>query len=170
MIRNGFYGNEEHEFLQYCDASISGTHRKINNDDIHIDVSNAHLLVGIEPAGLKGLETEFPIEDMVWASDPRFTRLVQATHNLTAINRGTQRQSETENLSVVEQIRLRISRLLYVAAEDVSLDTPINAYGIDSMIAAELRNWIFATFGKDVPLLNLLSNSTTVLSLEEFVS
>ncbi|CAO2655100.1 Nn.00g101640.m01.CDS01 [Neocucurbitaria sp. VM-36] len=170
MIRNGFYGNEEHEFLQYCDASISGTHRKINNDYIHIDVSNAHLLVGIEPAGLKGLETEFPIEDMVWASDPRFTRLVQATHNLTAVNRGTQKHCETENLSVAEQIRLRISRLLYVAAEDVSLDTPINAYGIDSMIAAELRNWIFSTFGKDIPLLNLLSNSTTVLSLEEFLT
>ena len=44
---------------------------------------------------------------------------------------------------------------------EVDEGTAINQYGIDSMIAAELRNWLFAGF--------LLANTMTVRRLEEEV-
>ena len=53
--------------------------------------------------------------------------------------------------------------------DEVDEGTAINQYGIDSMIAAELRDWLFAGFGRDVSLLNLLANTMTVRRVEEEV-
>lgn len=59
--------------------------------------------------------------------------------------------------------------MLSVPLDEVDEGTAINQYGIDSMIAAELRNWLFAGFGSDVSLLNLLANTMTVRRLVEEV-
>ena len=38
----------------------------------------------------------------------------------------------------------------------------ISSYGLDSMIGAELRNWIFKEFALDIPFQQLLGESMTV--------
>ena len=38
----------------------------------------------------------------------------------------------------------------------------IASYGIDSMIGAELRNWIFKEYGMDVPFQQLLEPTLTI--------
>ncbi|KAF7894866.1 hypothetical protein EAF00_006680 [Botryotinia globosa] len=50
MIRNGFYGNEEDDFLQYCDAGIGPASQTAYDFD---PLAQEHLLVGIKPAGLQ---------------------------------------------------------------------------------------------------------------------
>ena len=164
MIRNGFYGNDEEEFLQFCEAGVCPP---TDITTAHDFASRAHLLVGIEPAGLKTVDKKYPIHEMPWSRDPRFANLVQATHLLSAGDVGGEAHDRGETGTPIERIRLKISRLLYVPLEDVDTETAINMYGIDSMIAAELRNWLFATIGVDVSLLNLLSPTMTIRKLAD---
>ena len=165
MIRNGFYGNDEDEFLQFCEAGISPPPAQ---DAFALDPrTTGHLLVGIEPAGLEEVDKKYPIDEMVWSRDPRFANLIQATRMLSASSANAAGHDEGEGGTILERIRLKVSRLLYVPLDEVDVDTAINEYGIDSMIAAELRNWLFMSFGKDVSLLNLLSSVMTVHKLAD---
>ncbi len=172
MIRNGFYGNTEDEFLQYCEAALclppSPSPICTQNHD---PFAPAHLLAGIEPAGLERFNKKHPLADMVWARDPRFSNLLQATHLLSSSAAATaSAEGDTsDGASPVEMIRAKVSRLLYVPLDEVGPDVAISAYGIDSMIAAELRNWLFAQWGRDVSLLQLLSAGMTVGRLAEVV-
>ncbi|KAI4256797.1 MAG: hypothetical protein LQ352_001922, partial [Teloschistes flavicans] len=149
MIRNGFYGNTEDEFLQYCEAA---TCRPPAGPSPHDPLSPAHLLVGIEPAGLESVNQKYPIDEMVWSRDPRFGNLLQATHLLasssTTSTTSTNGSDDNEG-SVVDMIRAKVGRLLYVPVDEISADVAIHQYGIDSMVAAELRNWLFAKWGVD---------------------
>ncbi|KAF7940945.1 uncharacterized protein EAE97_007130 [Botrytis byssoidea] len=51
MIRKGFYGNEEDDFLQYCDAGIGPASQTTAYE--FDPLAQGHLLVGIKPAGLQ---------------------------------------------------------------------------------------------------------------------
>lgn len=174
MIRNGFYGNNEEEFLAYCEAGIEKSHPAHNILFQHDPHAASHLLVGIEPAGLANLNKKYPIREMGWASDPRFAQILNATDTLLTSSGGTDgtggKQTDSEGGSVDEQICSKISRLLYVPVDEIARDRPIHVYGIDSMVAAELRNWLFSKFGKEISLLNLLSISMTVASLAETIT
>lgn len=169
MIRNGLYGNDEDEFLQFCEAGICPPPTPEIDMFSHDPNTRGHLLVGIDPAGLEKLDKSHPIKDMVWSQDPRFSHLIQATRLLSQLANGTDSvdSNEAEAGTLVERIKLKISRLLYVPPDEVGIDTAINDYGIDSMIAAELRNWLFGSFGKDISLLNLLGPTMTVRRLAD---
>ncbi|KAI1175676.1 hypothetical protein F4777DRAFT_598427 [Nemania sp. FL0916] len=168
MIRNGYYGNDEHEFLKYCEAGITATlDKEVQDSTFKYDHQTlGHLLVGIEPAGLQNVDRKYPLSDMLWYRDPRFKNLVQAT-SLLASSTQDKHTTNAEEGTALDKIRMKISRLLYVPLDEVDVEKAINDYGIDSMIAAELRNWFFASFGKEVSLLKLLSATMTIEKLAE---
>lgn len=134
---------------------------------MHDPCAEAHLLAGIEPAGLQEINKEYLLEDMEWYHDPRFSNLTQATQILAANETGikTNADSENDDLEVIDKIHKKLSQLLYVPMNEIVVTRPINEYGIDSMIAAELRNWLFKTFAVDNSLFDLLDPATTVVSL-----
>ncbi|TGO55088.1 hypothetical protein BOTNAR_0252g00060 [Botryotinia narcissicola] len=170
MIRNDFYGNEKDGFLQYCNAGIGPASQTTAYE--FDPQAQGYLLVGTEPAGLQEIKKKkYFMDDMPWSLDPRFRILVQATHMLSGVTTlGKETGDQLEGLSIVERIRHKISRLLYVDLDEVDTETPTNKYGIDSMIAAEIRNWLFTKFGKDVSLLTMLGATTTVTTLAGVVS
>lgn len=165
MARNGLYGNNEEEFLQYCDAAIGCS--SASSQWAHDPYAEAHLLAGIEPAGLQELDKVNPLKNMEWYHDPRFSNLVQATQILAAkeTRAKTDVNSGDGDLGVADKIQQRLSQLLYVPMNEIVVTRPISEYGIDSMIAAELRNWLFKTFAVDISLFDLLDPATTVTSL-----
>lgn len=171
MIRNGFYGNDEDEFLRYCEQGVlpavvesdGGGDPTFKYDP----QTRAHLLVGIEPAGLRNVDEKYPLKDMLWYHDPRFQNLVQATTNIISSTGQGKRDAAAEEGTVLERIVGKISRLLYIPVDEVDLQSPINHYGIDSMVAAELRNWFLTTFGREISMLKLLSATMTVQKLAE---
>jgi len=60
---------------------------------------------------------------------------------------------------------------LLIAAEDFDLDGPsVASYGLDSMIGAEMRNWLFKEFGLEVSFQDLLSPLLTFKGLAEMVA
>ena len=176
MIRNGFYGNDELEFLQYCDVAATPWASQANqtSSTTHDPLASSHLLVGIEPAGLGEIQSQYPLDDMVWAQDRRFTNLIQATHFLASGGKAGDKLANGDAAdgegTVTDRIRHKIARLLYVSIDEVDEETPLSSYGIDSMVAAEVRNWLFQKFGKDVPLLKMLASTTNIRILAEDVT
>lgn len=174
MVRNGFYGNDEDEFLQYCEKGLLPLHQTANGEGVcdadptfkYDPQTVGHLLVGIEPAGLRNVDRKYPLSDMAWYHDPRFQNIIQATNILST---GTQdkRDAAAEEGTALDKVKGKLSRLLYIPVDEVDPDKAINHYGIDSMVAAELRNWFMASFGKEVSMLKLLSEKMTLQKLAE---
>lgn len=176
LLRMGLYGNTEDDFLRYCENAIrTSSPTQGNSSTSNGLVNEGHILAGIEPAGLLAKAKRYPIEEMSWYRDPRFSLLVQATQHLAsegdvASGRVAADNGDDVNEAPVTRIHRKLARLLYIAREDIDVELPIKTYGIDSMVAAELRNWLFGAFGVDVPLLRLLAPSMTTLRLEKEVT
>jgi NADP-dependent 3-hydroxy acid dehydrogenase YdfG len=61
-----------------------------------------------------------------------------------------------------EVVAERLAKLLFVPRADVDVSRDMASYGIDSMISAELRNWLFKTFRLDVSFVELVREGMTV--------
>ena len=169
LMRMGLYGNSEREFLQFCAAAIAPYPSEVGTKSF----ATGHLLAGLEPAGLLAHAPRYPIADMHWYTDPRFTHILQATRHLA----GSSSDSSTDaNVCVMvddvsepllARIHKRVARCLYMAAEEIEVEKPINGYGIDSMVAAEIRSWLFRALGVSISLLNLLHPTMSVKRLAQ---
>jgi len=54
----------------------------------------------------------------------------------------------------------KMSSLLMVALENIDFSKSINEYGMDSLVAVEMRNWLFKEVDITVPILELLANQS----------
>lgn len=169
LTRNGLYGNDQQEFLRYCDAAISPSSSDFTS--AYDPLSTAHLLAGIEPTGLRQTAKTHPLHEMPWYHDRRFLSLIKATETLSTESLGSRPKAEIEDgqATPLERIHRKLAQLLYVSMDAIDVQRPIRAYGIDSMIAAELRNWLYVTLAQDVSLFTMLSSDMTVEKLAQSV-
>ena len=68
---------------------------------------------------------------------------------------------------VTEAIVERLAKLLFVPVDRIDVAHAVSEYGMDSMIAAELRNWLVKAFNTDVSFLELLSRDMKVETIVE---
>ncbi|KAI0543431.1 KR domain-containing protein [Xylaria curta] len=61
---------------------------------------------------------------------------------------------------VVEALKEKLARALGVGPEDVDASRPVTAYGVDSLMAVELRNWILKDFGVEVLVFEILAGAS----------
>ncbi|KAI1101087.1 hypothetical protein F4804DRAFT_335624 [Jackrogersella minutella] len=61
---------------------------------------------------------------------------------------------------VVEALSMRLARTPSIQLEDVDMHQALHAYGVDSLIAVELRSWLGKEFGADVPVFEIVSGKT----------
>ncbi|KAI9690813.1 MAG: Type I Iterative PKS [Bathelium mastoideum] len=59
-----------------------------------------------------------------------------------------------------EAIVQRFSRMLSVQPANINIEAPFHVSGADSLSAADLRNWIMKTFRVDIPVFNILGDTT----------
>ncbi|KAH8761194.1 hypothetical protein F5883DRAFT_679092 [Diaporthe sp. PMI_573] len=52
----------------------------------------------------------------------------------------------------------RLARLMMMPESDVDEGKPLSAYGVDSLVAVEVRNWIARETGVDVSVFDLMAN------------
>ena len=180
LMRNGVYGTGELEFLKLLEASFveQTPDPKWSTMD---PLASSHLLTGLEPVKLhqlyrKGLAAEF-----TWHTDARFGRLLQAVEDLsrTADSSRSSEGAVSDTLAaaspvefrqiVTKAILKRLAKLLFTSSEEIDPGRGVSAYGMDSMIAAELRNWFVKSFQTDVTFLELLNPQTKILDLVEKV-
>lgn len=70
---------------------------------------------------------------------------------------------------VVQAVRGRLGRALGVASEDVEPTKLLSDYGVDSLMAAELRNWIGKEFKSNVAVFDITSG-ITILALGDLAT
>ncbi|KAK4182962.1 polyketide synthase [Podospora australis] len=167
LKRKGMYGIDEQHLLQSFEASIASSSLPTEAD---------HVVVGLDPAKLqKALEDSAEAGDSFWLKDSRFSHVV---HSITASSSSGDGAGSRKSIlagikaaeSVADATQLinehfvdKLARMLMLSPEDVDAEVgSIASYGIDSMIGAELRNWIFTEFAMDVPFQQLLGPTLTI--------
>ncbi|KAK8075870.1 Polyketide synthase [Apiospora hydei] len=108
-----------------------------------------------------------------YASDPRFTHLkaaalanLAASGGASAVSIVSYRdayraaKSADEMVDVATQgILQKLSEVLSVARDDVDAQRSMTSYGLDSLTAIEVRNWITRELGANLQILELLTSA-----------
>lgn len=194
LLRKGIQPLTEEEYLQVIDLALSGEGGDFSQSAMN--PSSAHMLTGLESAGLRKLA------DQGWdigsgnLADPR-CGVLSASLLQDARETNTQAgigliadappwlqgvspavanvlASELHMTSLGEAIlqitRKRFSALILMPVERIDIARSLAEFGVDSMIAAEFRTWIWTTFRVDIPFLDLLSKQKTLSMLSEIIA
>ncbi|KAI0003946.1 ketoacyl-synt-domain-containing protein [Xylariaceae sp. FL0662B] len=186
LLRKGIQAINEDEMLHIIDIALSQqTAVPTTLGDAYDELGLGHVLTGLEPLGLKllrakGFEGTSPV-----LGDPRASLLSAALDDET-LGSGSGSSGSTNGLAAeiaeaiesggsVEEAALKMivtkfSSLVLMPKDKIDVYKPISGVGIDSMLAAEFRAWIFQAFKVDVPYLTLLSSTATLSALSELIT
>ncbi|KAI0190176.1 putative polyketide synthase, partial [Xylaria flabelliformis] len=141
----------------YCDRNLP------------LDPNRSQIVMGLDIPGdiiARGMEPS------AWAREPLFLNLSQITGSGEPLNpgSGTEANSEGElgnrvkcaaspadaaNI-LAEGIAGRLCRILSLSPEEFDRGRPVHMYGVDSLIAVELRNWFLRTLKVEVAVFEIL--------------
>lgn len=176
LQRKGIYGIDEEQLLESFEAALVSPKDKSIQAD--------HVVSGLDPSilqlALAGVEEQGG--DIFWQRDARFRTLVQAIAVANAVSSGAAGDAAGagSNQSILATIKTAssvdeavaavtahfIEKLSRMLMQDVDTfdgtNGSIASYGIDSMIGAELRNWIFKDYRLDIPFQRLLAPTLTI--------
>lgn len=170
LIRKGIHPINEDELLQILDLAISSS-LGTDSRPLFDALANGHLLTGIEFVGLKEQRDRGFEGDNHVLLDPRASLLAAAFARSTDSAGPSHEKLQHRSLNAVRDIvAQKISHLILLPIERLKPDQHLSDFGIDSMLAAEFRTFIFHTLEVDVPFMTLLGKATTVNSLAELIS
>lgn len=170
------YGIYEAEMLAAFNVAMRP---QVGEDDVVGD----HLIVGVQPrrfGDAVAAAGAYP----PWVDDTRYSWLEatvkeQQAGNEGGVNKGarvsshdiatTIRQTTSREVAMAattEHVAARLMRLLMLDGDVVdTTQRSVGSYGLDSMIGAEFRNWLFREFGAEIPFQQLLAGSLTISDL-----
>lgn len=135
------------------------------------DTSRAQLMLGLE---LPADAIQRGAELSAWMSEPMFSNLHQVTVDDSGHNAHLQ-QDKVQDLYkdvqtagsvdiaadlVTEAITARLCKILSTSTESVDINQPLHVYGVDSLIAVEIRNWFQQVLKVDVAVFEILGGAT----------
>ncbi|KID67760.1 Beta-ketoacyl synthase, partial [Metarhizium brunneum ARSEF 3297] len=165
LRRKGIYGFNETHLLEALEAAIATQATTTPAD---------HIVVGMDPSKLKNSLSRSDVTDSFWIEDARFKAMLQAIDSSGSSDHGSsgftilKAIQEASSLQVSvglvsEHFTTKLCRLLMLEPDVFEPEVlPIVEYGPDSMIGAELRNWIFKEYGLDIPLQQLFELNMTI--------
>ena len=176
--RKGMYGIDEQEMLRGFETAMSQPAPR--PDQPAPKMGDSQIILGLEPSELAKSINASETVDVYWYNDTRLRR-IRAEVERAAQTTGTTRQGgdfkktlklalaesfDTAIEAIAQHVIKRASSILMVAVEDFEMEgASIAEYGLDSMIGAELRRWLFKEFGLDIPFQQLLSPTLTFRKL-----
>ncbi|KAI0459321.1 polyketide synthase PksD [Xylaria acuta] len=146
---------EEYELLALLDI--------ICDPATNADTATSQIVMGI------GVPTEFlarSVEPPEMMQRPLFAHFNQASFSSpgdTANIAAQFRQAETaegRSSLVTHLLATRLARSLAIKPDDIDTGKPLHAFGVDSLVAVELRNWIAKEFAAEVPVSELVGRRT----------
>ncbi|KAG7008896.1 hypothetical protein G7Y79_00004g014800 [Physcia stellaris] len=181
LLRKGIQAINQEEFLQILDLALS--HEESSTAEFYFDpLAASHILTGLEPHGLGRLrDLGFEVDNLA-LEDPRASLLVSAaggnkhTSEVSRLNNSSHSTELTSALrkcdgslqnAIHDLTAKRFSNLTLMPLANVDMEKHLAAYGMDSMLAAEFRTWIFRVFKIDVPFLELMSATVSLAALVE---
>ncbi|KAI1095495.1 hypothetical protein F5B19DRAFT_503698 [Rostrohypoxylon terebratum] len=185
LQRNGSYGLSETEFLQLLEGTFCQSFPSLINVSELQELdpySSAQILLSFEPGRLIPYALESRIDELVWHNNARFQAIRQsifdrmqerttkgsgapASGYLLSTKLAAVKSAKEKALIIREAVSERLAKLLSVALDEIVTDKPLSQYGLDSLVAAELRSWLIKTFSVDVTLLDLLSKGKSLVDL-----
>ena len=176
LNRNGLYGTHEKELHKLLESAFLAQAGKPEyGQDPR---AGAHLLTGLEPNKALELDKKGQGADFPWFNDVRFGSIVQAMQDLAqetssssggaSIKDQLAAAAESERpLIVTGALAERLAKLLFIDVDDIDASKSASSYGLDSMIATELRNWMVKSFGVDFSALEILNPDTKISGIAE---
>lgn len=155
LARFGFKPLDEDEVLRLVESALAHPRRQV--DDCHI---------------VSGLVTDlstFNQADAYWSKDRRFTAVARMgmLQGDSKANTADLKSQLADASSVEDAVALlstaiaeKLSAMFLVPAEDISPDQSLTEYGVDSLVAVELRNWLASNTGTDVSIFDIMQSSS----------
>ncbi|KAI3343756.1 polyketide synthase [Ustulina deusta] len=108
-----------------------------------------------------------------WMRDPLFSQLGQLEANVSA-NQGVAAKKEAGNATriaaatsmaeaediVLEALLDKLSRVLSVDRSNLEINKPLHAYGVDSLVAVDVRSWLLKDLGSEVSVFDMNSQAS----------
>ena len=152
---------QEREILSLLKAAITHQHE-------HCDYTQTATGFKLDPA------RKLPW----WALEPKVSHILHGLRSSAAVESSSSTASTVrldlllkEATSIAEATHIvcvalvhKIAQVLTTPLERIEADQPLMAYGLDSLVAVELRNWMVSELGATVPLLEL-TNSPSIEAL-----
>lgn len=139
----------------YCDPSL-GLQAPLNSQVIvGIETLEAVREQGLDPAVWM---TQRPFWNHFYQMSTGARREADTTkQGIDYAGQLTTTSSVSEAAEIVTQgLTQKLSRALAVSEDDFDLDKPLHVYGVDSLVAVELRNWISRDMNADVAIFDIL--------------
>lgn len=84
-----------------------------------------------------------------------------SSDNINAVDLFRQLQAVEERTElVIMALSKKLARALSIKPEDIDEGLPLHAFGVDSLGAVELRNWIARDSAADIPLFDIAGGRT----------
>ncbi|KAI2627609.1 polyketide synthase-like protein [Hypoxylon sp. NC1633] len=198
LLRKGIQPLNENELLQVIDLALSGTGGRRDDRDLLSDPRRSHILTGLEPLGIrdhaKGLSvpegtTQDPRMSIITAAlaSQRETRHVDSvvgqlsqlgkTHWLrdytTSPAAGAllcEADAPSLYAATLRLLQKRFSALISISMDKIGEHKSFLDFGIDSMLAAEFRTWLWSTLKVDIPFLDILSSRKTLGTIAHYIA
>lgn len=195
--RNNLYGTGELGILRLLEAAFLEAPLPVHHDKAtscpwrRFDpLAEAQITTCLEPTMLAAMLDKNGTSRGVprWVGDKKFSHIVRATEDQRSGNI-TSTQEEALVSKVFEDVHLalssgkphygrtlvitatkdRMSGLLRIPVGTIQESKSVAEYGVDSLIAVELRNWFLTTFKTAIPLLRLLDESISIAEQAEWI-
>ena len=157
----GFVGVREQEFLAMLQCCITGM-------SIHGKPVPAQLVTGL---GTGGMAQHSGGEMPFWFNDAKFAhmRIIDTQRSVQDLNSGDEgaqlhlQLAQAENAAtatdlVTGALKKKLAKAMMMSVDDIDGAQPVSSYGVDSLVAVEVRTWVFKEIKADISVFDVLSN------------
>ena len=162
LAKNGFVGIHEQEVHALLASAITG--RVGGGDSTMIP---PQIMMGVGTG-----DSDDDSEKRFWLRDPRFSHLRLVDRQAVSPSDGSggnatarlqQVLTDVPTLSAAadlirDALAAKLAKSLMMPVEDLDTGKPVSTFGVDSLVAVEVRNWIFRECKADVSIFDVLSN------------
>lgn len=169
LKRSGISNLNHEEMLLLLDIALSRAAQRFGTFD------QAHILTGIEQEDHQKDRNNRAKGTSIFTKDPRVRNLniksnspEQSSESTAGHSSNFSRAAGKELLTdkaVTALINETLADFFSVAASAFIGSNSLIDYGMDSMLATEIRTWLYQTFNVDISLFKILSKTTTAESL-----
>ncbi|CAJ2507648.1 Uu.00g088340.m01.CDS01 [Anthostomella pinea] len=178
LLRKGIQPIDADELVQILDLALASAGKTIGVHHAYNGPAIVHQLTGLEASGVRqlrkrGFEGNHPVlEDSragllasaLGGDDNNPNRHGQKGDMPAEVTQAMEK-GQTLSEAVLSHVRYMFANLVLMQYDAVAIEKPLAEYGMDSMIGAEFRTWLYQSLRADVPLSMLLGKSCTLKEL-----
>ena len=138
----------------YCDPQVTSPHQ---------------VVTGLRISGSSGSDATDPSE-VAWMRKRTFRQLLQTSSDKSATRSSHGSETGVDYAAMLREaasvedavhaaslcLKNKLSKTLLISDEDVDISKPLHAYGVDSLLAVELRNYLARELHAEIAVLDMM--------------